>query len=316
MRRFGESIAARARGEEPPEGGYQGEYVTELAQRDRRRRRHGRRRARAPRRGADDGARCARRSSASACGSTASSPSASCTTSGEVDAAIERLARGGHVYESEGATWLRTSAFGDDKDRVLRRSTRRGRPTSPPTSPTTSDKRERGYDRLIDVLGRRPPRLRVAHEGRLRGAGRRPRQARAADHAARATCSSAASARRCRSAQGEFVTLDDLIDDIGVDAARFFMLQRSHDTTLDLDLRARARAVARRTPSTTCSTRTRASRASCARRGRSACSRRSAARPGARRRAAAPVGARAREAAAGAARRGAAGGRARARRTG
>ena len=36
--------------------------------------------------------------------------------------------------------------------------------------------------------------------------------------------------------EGEFVTLDDLIDDIGVDAARFFLLQRSHDTTLDLDL--------------------------------------------------------------------------------
>ena len=36
--------------------------------------------------------------------------------------------------------------------------------------------------------------------------------------------------------QGEFVTLDDLIDDIGVDAARFFLLQRSHDTTIDLDL--------------------------------------------------------------------------------
>ena len=44
--------------------------------------------------------------------------------------------------------------------------------------------------------------------------------------------------------RGEFVTLDELIDDIGVDAARFFMLQRSHDTTLDLDLELARSAVA------------------------------------------------------------------------
>src|SRR5205085_12424394 len=42
---------------------------------------------------------------------------------------------------------------------------------------------------------------------------------------------------QCSKRKGEFVSLDDLIDDIGVDAARFFMLQRSHDTTLDLDLK-------------------------------------------------------------------------------
>ena len=45
--------------------------------------------------------------------------------------------------------------------------------------------------------------------------------------------------------RGDFVTLDDLLDEIGVDATRFFMLQRSHDRTLDLDVRARAQAVAR-----------------------------------------------------------------------
>ena len=43
--------------------------------------------------------------------------------------------------------------------------------------------------------------------------------------------------------QGQFVTLDDLIDDIGVDAARFFLLMRSHDTTLDLDLQLARRGI-------------------------------------------------------------------------
>ena len=63
--------------------------------------------------------------------------------------------------------------------------------------------------------------------GRLRGA----------DHAARPRRRGRRRAR-CRSARGEFVTLDELVDDIGVDATRFFMLQRSHDTTFDLDLDA------------------------------------------------------------------------------
>ena len=59
--------------------------------------------------------------------------------------------------------------------------------------------------------------------------------------------------------RGDFVTLDDLLDVIGVDATRFFMLQRSHDRTLDLDLDLARAASRARTPSTTCSTRTRGS---------------------------------------------------------
>ena len=62
------------------------------------------------------------------------------------------LAEQGHLYESEGALWLRTSAFGDDKDRVLDARPAR-RPTSPPTSPTTRTSSSAGFDRLIYVLG-------------------------------------------------------------------------------------------------------------------------------------------------------------------
>ena len=65
----------------------------------------------------------------------------------------------GHVYRSEGALWLRTTDFGDDKDRVLERST--GEHTYFAADVAYHEhKRERGFDRLIDVLGRRPPRLR------------------------------------------------------------------------------------------------------------------------------------------------------------
>ena len=64
--------------------------------------------------------------------------------------------------------------------------------------------------------------------------------------------------------RGDFVTLDDLLDAIGVDATRFFMLQRSHDRTLDLDVEL-ARSSRARTPSTTCSTPTPGSPRCCAR---------------------------------------------------
>ena len=68
--------------------------------------------------------------------------------------------------------------------------------------------------------------------------------------------------------RGEFITLDELIGEIGVDATRCFMLSRSHDSTIDLDLDL-ARSSRPRTPSTTSSTRTRGSRRCGARRGRS-----------------------------------------------
>jgi arginyl-tRNA synthetase len=97
------------------------------------------------------------------------------------------------------------------------------------------DKLERGADRLINVLGADhhgyPPRLRAA----LSALGYDPEVLETPImqlvHVVEAGERAQMSKRR-----GEFVTLDELIDDIGTDAARFFMLQRSHDTTVDLDL--------------------------------------------------------------------------------
>ena len=134
---------------------------------------------------------------------------------------------------SEGATWLRTSAFGDDKDRVLLRSTGENTYFASDIA-YHQDKRGRGYDRLINVLG-------ADHHGYM---GRMEAAFAALGdpdklevvimqlvHFVERGERSKMSKRR-----GDFVTLDELIDDIGVDAARYFMLMRSHDTTLDLDL--------------------------------------------------------------------------------
>ena len=122
---FGESIAARMRGEELPEDGYQGDYVrgarraSSRAEGTRSRRP---RRARAARRRADDGAACARRSSASGCASTASSPSATCTTRGAVERGARGARRASTCTSPRARPGCAPATFGDDKDRVLRRS--------------------------------------------------------------------------------------------------------------------------------------------------------------------------------------------------
>ncbi len=153
--------------------------------------------------------------------------------------AYERLGERGHLYESEGALWLRTTAFGDDKDRVLERST--GAPTYFAADVAYhEDKVLRGFDRLIDVLG-------ADHHGyigRLKAAmaalGNDPDRLEIAIlqfvHIVEGGGRTKMSKRR-----GDFVTLDELIERIGVDATRWYMISRSHETTIDLDLELAAK---------------------------------------------------------------------------
>jgi arginyl-tRNA synthetase len=147
---------------------------------------------------------------------------------------LEILEREGHTYRSEGALWLRSTDYGDDKDRVLVRSN--GEHTYFASDIAYhQDKRERGFDRQIDVWG-------ADHHGyvaRMKAAY----QALGGDpehlellimqlvHLMRGGERAQMSKR-----SGEFVTLDDLLTEIGVDAARWYLLARSHETTVDLDL--------------------------------------------------------------------------------
>ena len=235
VRLFAESIAAGMTGGEAPEGGYEGAYVQELAKE-----------LAAAGADAEDLDALERagveRMQSSIRGTLERfgvsfdnwSSERSQHEAGRVAEVVEELRGHGHVYESEGAVWLRTTEFGDDKDRVLVRSG--GEPTYFAADVAYHwDKLERGFERLLDVLG-------ADHHGyvaRMRAAiaalGADPDSFEAlimqfvhvVDGGERAQMSK----RR-----GDFVTLDELIDDIGVDAARFLMLQRSHDTTVDLDL--------------------------------------------------------------------------------
>ena len=235
VERFALSLAARMSGGEPPEDGYSGDYVAGLAERI-----------------SSEGIDPADTEAVGTRGVELVLELVRGTLErfgvrfdtwfserdlyrrGEVDAALARLEEGGHSYRSEGALWLRTTDFGDDKDRVLVRAN--GEPTYLAADVAYHwDKLERGFGRLIDVLGADhhgyAPRLRAA----IAGLGADPdafealimRLVHIVEGGERAQMSKRS---------GDFVSLDELLDDIGVDAARWFMLWRSHDTTVDLDL--------------------------------------------------------------------------------
>ena len=233
--RFAASIAARMKGEPLPEDGYEGDYVTDLSKS-------------LDQEGIDpdDLDAVGRRGIALMVAAAEEtlrrygvsfdvwSSERSLHESGAVERALAQAWEAGHVYESEGATWLRTTTFGDDKDRVLIRSD--GESTYFLSDIAYHrDKLDRGSDKLIDVLG-------ADHHGyveRLRaGLAALGYEPDALEVAIMQLVHVVEGDERAQMSKrsGDFVTLDELIDDIGVDAARFFMLQRSHDTTVDLDL--------------------------------------------------------------------------------
>jgi arginyl-tRNA synthetase len=150
---------------------------------------------------------------------------------GAVEETLERLPE---VYTRDEATWLRTTSFGDDKDRVLRRST--GELTYFGSDIAYhAGKLARGYDRAINVLG-------ADHHGyvsRMMAAWEALGGARGSfEILIMQLVNLSEGGRRVQMSkrEGTLVELDELLDDIGVDAARWFLLQRSHDTTLDIDL--------------------------------------------------------------------------------
>jgi arginyl-tRNA synthetase len=155
---------------------------------------------------------------------------------GEIDAAVERLREAGAIYEDEGATWFRSTAFGDDKDRVVIRSN--GRHTYfGADCAYIVDKFSRGFDHAVYVLG-------ADHHGdvtRLKGAA----EALGYDpDALEIVIYQWVSFLRdgepvpMGKRSGNFITLDQLVDEVGVDAARFHLLLFSNDATINFDIEA------------------------------------------------------------------------------
>jgi arginyl-tRNA synthetase len=235
VRLLGESVLARARGEEVPEGGYRGEYVADIA-------------------GAIPDAACRPVEELASLAVEVLLGEIKATLArygvrydtffseqtlhegspSELELALAVLEEGGHVYRSEGAVWLRSTRFGDDKDRVVIRSS--GEPTYLAADIAyIQNKRERGFELQLLPVGADHHAYARELKAAMAAVGGDPDTVEVPIlqfvHLVAGDEVFAMSKRR-----GDFVTLDDLLDAIGVDTTRFFMLQRSHDRTLDLDV--------------------------------------------------------------------------------
>jgi len=238
---LGASVVAARRGEPVPEDGYHGAYVDDLA-----REIPGEVWTAAEAPGADPADVVGRWAAARVREGIEASlerlgvhfdvwrTEASLHDGGWVERATERLRAGGYVYEQDGALWFASTAFGDDKDRVIIRAD--GRPTYFAADiGYVTEKFSRGFDHLIYVWG-------ADHHGtvaRVRNAA----QAMGYDVDAvqmllyswvrfiRDGVEISMSKRA-----GEFITLDELLEEVGVDAARWFFASRAATTGIDFDI--------------------------------------------------------------------------------
>jgi arginyl-tRNA synthetase len=152
---------------------------------------------------------------------------------GRIDQLLDRLP----TYEHEGATWLRSSDYGDEQDRVIIRSPERGgRPTYRAADIVyLQDKLERGFDRAIYVLGADHHGTRNWYAAIARMLGLDPDRVEVLlyqfVHLSRAGERTAMAKR-----SGDVVLLDDFMDEVGVDAARWYLVSRGPDQTIEIDV--------------------------------------------------------------------------------
>jgi arginyl-tRNA synthetase len=226
---FGQSLTARKNGEEVPENGYLGAYIDEWA-------------AEMPadadpvewgrNRSLDDAREVL--GSMNVEFDTWSSEAALVAT-GAMESAFDKLKAAGHVFEADGATWLRTTEFGDDQDRVLIRSD--GEPTYfLPDIAYHLDKYNRG-DLIIDILGADHH----GYVGRMKAAMQalgKPKESYEVIIGQNVKLMRDGAEVKMSKRAGTMVEIRDLIDEVGPDVARFAYLLQSVDSsqTLDLDL--------------------------------------------------------------------------------
>ncbi|MEV7226727.1 arginine--tRNA ligase [Polymorphospora sp. NPDC051019] len=160
---------------------------------------------------------------------------------GELDLALARLRDQGRVFEADGATWLRTTDFGDDKDRVLRKSDGDWTYFAADCA-YYLDKRERGFDRVVMMLGADHH----GYVGRLRAMsacfGDDPDRALEVLIGQLVNLVRDGQPMRMSKRAGTVVTLEDLVDAIGVDASRYALARYSSDSPIDIDVELWTRA--------------------------------------------------------------------------
>ena len=218
MAKFRESVEAVRRGEEPPEDGYRGEYVAELAAED-----------------GDPVPKMLERIEATL--ERFRIHFDSWALQSELEQHLSEYLPRVDTYERDGAVWARASAYGDDQDRVLIRSPEQGGTATYRAADIVYlvDKLERGFDRAIYVLGADHHGTRKWYQAVARMLGSDPERLEVLlyqlVHLTRGGQQAKMSKRR-----GDVVFLDEFMDEVGVDAARWFLVNRGPDQTIDIDV--------------------------------------------------------------------------------
>jgi arginyl-tRNA synthetase len=153
---------------------------------------------------------------------------------GKIDNALKALKENGHVYEEEGATWFRSTEFGDDKDRVLIKNDGSYTYLTPDIA-YHKDKLERGFEKLINVWGADHhgyiPRMKAAIQALGYG-----KDALEVEIIQLVHLYKNGEKMKMSKRTGKAVTMRDLVDEVGLDAVRYFFAMRSADTHMDFDL--------------------------------------------------------------------------------
>jgi arginyl-tRNA synthetase len=218
MERFRASVEAVRRGEEPPEDGYRGDYVRELAALP----------------GDPVPAMLARIEATLARFRIRFD---SWVRQSELERDLPRLLERLDTYERDGAIWVRSTAYGDERDRVLIRSPERG---GTPTYEAADivyleHKLARGFDRVVYVLGADHFDVRGWYPVVARMLGYDPARVEVLLYQLVHLTKGGELARMSKR-RGDVVFLDDFMDEIGVDAARWFLANRSPDQTIEIDV--------------------------------------------------------------------------------
>jgi len=216
MERFRASVEARRRGEEPPEDGYHGDYITDLA---------------------------ALRGDPVPLMLTQIEHTLerfrihfdTWALQSELERRLPEFLPRLDTYEKDGAVWARSSAYGDEDDRVLLRS-ETGAPTYRAADVVyLADKLDRGLDRAMYVLGADHHGTRNWYAAVARMLGYDPERIEVLlyqlVHLTRGGAAAKMSKRR-----GDVVMLDEFLDEVGVDAARWYLVSRGHDQTIEIDV--------------------------------------------------------------------------------
>jgi arginyl-tRNA synthetase len=218
MEKFRASVEARRRGEEPLEDGYRGSYVDELA--------------------ASPGDPVPRmleeiEQTLDRFRVHFDSWAKQSALEGRLDEFLPRL----DTYEKDGAVWARLSEYGDDDDRVLIRSPEQGGGPTYRAADVVylADKLERGFDRAIYVLGADHHGTRNWYAAVARMLGYDPERVEVLIYQL-VHLTSGGEQRKISKRRGDVVFLDDFMDEVGVDAARWYLVNRGPDQTIEIDV--------------------------------------------------------------------------------